>query len=331
LTAHAQGLPQGPYLGIGAGANWAEDSDVKFGAKNKFEFDTGWVAAIEGGYAFSSGFRTGLEFSYRSNNVGKARGPGAGNAAGDFSSYNVMGNVYYDINTGTPFTPYIGGGAGVSFLYANDAGRIFSGTTLDGSDTQFAYQAIGGISYRFNPNIALTAEYRYFATLDPKIDLVGRTENAKTEYHNHAVLLGVRYTFAAPPPPPPEQTLTSAPAPAPAPAPAAATRDYLVFFDFDKASLTQTGRDVVATAAENAKRGAVTRIEVTGHTDLAGSAAYNMRLSQRRADAVKAELARLGIPASQVVTHAKGKSEPLVPTADGVREPSNRRVEIVFP
>jgi outer membrane protein OmpA-like peptidoglycan-associated protein len=54
-------------------------------------------------------------------------------------------------------------------------------------------------------------------------------------------------------------------------------------------------------------------------------------LSQRRADAVKAELVRQGIPANEIVTHAKGESEPLVPTANGVREPSNRRVEIVFP
>jgi outer membrane protein OmpA-like peptidoglycan-associated protein len=55
-----------------------------------------------------------------------------------------------------------------------------------------------------------------------------------------------------------------------------------------------------------------------------------MRLSQRRADAVKAELVKLGIPASEITTVAKGESDPLVPTADGVREPRNRRVEIVF-
>ena len=56
----------------------------------------------------------------------------------------------------------------------------------------------------------------------------------------------------------------------------------------------------------------------------------HLPVAQRRADVVKAELARLGIAANQISTIAKGESQPLVPTADGVREPQNRRVEIVF-
>jgi outer membrane protein OmpA-like peptidoglycan-associated protein len=55
-----------------------------------------------------------------------------------------------------------------------------------------------------------------------------------------------------------------------------------------------------------------------------------MRLSGRRAAAVEKELVKDGVPADEIAIYAKGKSELLVPTADGVREPQNRRVQIVF-
>jgi len=74
----------------------------------------------------------------------------------------------------------------------------------------------------------------------------------------------------------------------------------------------------------------VTQITVTGHTDTVGSDAYNMRLSKRRAESVAAELEAKGIPSGEIALVAKGKRDLLVPTADGVREPQNRRVEIVY-
>jgi len=74
----------------------------------------------------------------------------------------------------------------------------------------------------------------------------------------------------------------------------------------------------------------VTRIAVTGYTDLAGTAQYNQRLSERRAASVRAELVRLGIPADEIATVGRGENDPVVKTADGVREPRNRRVEIVL-
>ncbi|WP_139323556.1 OmpA family protein, partial [Roseomonas sp. TAS13] len=61
-----------------------------------------------------------------------------------------------------------------------------------------------------------------------------------------------------------------------------------------------------------------------------GTPQYNMGLSRRRADAVAAELVRQGIQRSEITVEAFGESRPLVPTADGVREPQNRRVEIVL-
>jgi outer membrane protein OmpA-like peptidoglycan-associated protein len=87
---------------------------------------------------------------------------------------------------------------------------------------------------------------------------------------------------------------------------------------------------IVGQAAHNAGPAKVTHLEVTGHTDTVGSDAYNMRLSRRRAESVAAELEKDGIPASEIAIFAKGKRDLLVPTADGVREPQNRRVQITY-
>ena len=69
---------------------------------------------------------------------------------------------------------------------------------------------------------------------------------------------------------------------------------------------------------------------LAGHADKSGGDAYNVALSQRRADAAKAYLAGKGVPEASIGTEAIVESRPLVETADGVREPQNRRVEITF-
>jgi outer membrane protein OmpA-like peptidoglycan-associated protein len=113
----------------------------------------------------------------------------------------------------------------------------------------------------------------------------------------------------------------------PAPAPA---RSYLVFFDWDRATLTDRARQIVKEAADNSTHVQYTRIEVNGYTDTSGTPQYNMGLSIRRADAVKGELVRDGVPAASIGTQGFGETHLLVPTGAGVREPQNRRVEIVI-
>ena len=116
----------------------------------------------------------------------------------------------------------------------------------------------------------------------------------------------------------------------PAPAAPAPARTYLVFFDWDRADLTARAREIIGEAAQNSRRVQSTRIEVAGHADRSGTPAYNQRLSQRRAEAVASELVARGISRNEIAVTAFGESRPLVPTADGVREPQNRRVEIVL-
>ncbi|MBM3558339.1 MAG: OmpA family protein [Alphaproteobacteria bacterium] len=115
-------------------------------------------------------------------------------------------------------------------------------------------------------------------------------------------------------------------------APAATTpaRTFLVFFDWDSARLTESARSVVATAARNVGQLGRVTVVTTGHADRSGPDAYNLNLSRQRAEAVKAEMVRLGIPAGDIGVSARGEAETLVPTDDGVREPQNRRVQIVL-
>jgi len=104
-----------------------------------------------------------------------------------------------------------------------------------------------------------------------------------------------------------------------------------VFFDFDKSTITPAARQTIEQAAAAAKTQGAARIDLTGHTDTVGTAEYNMALSLRRANAVKKVLVELGIAADQISVVGKGKTDLLVKTPDGVREPKNRRVEIVLP
>ncbi|MGH7089019.1 MAG: OmpA family protein, partial [Stellaceae bacterium] len=106
---------------------------------------------------------------------------------------------------------------------------------------------------------------------------------------------------------------------------------YLVFFDFNKSAVTAAGRQVLNEAADAYRKGRPVRIEVTGYTDTVGSQQYNLGLSKRRADAAASYLAQAGVPMNRMDVAWKGKEDLRVPTPNDVREPQNRRVEIVTP
>ena len=325
---------KGFYLGAGLGANWTRETDITgIGTNLSADFDAGWVGAVAAGWAYGNGLRSEIEFGYRRNDLDSLSGAVAG--SGDASSWRGTINAYYDFKTETPLTPYVGVGLGAArvSLEANP----FGASRLDDSDSAFAYQGIAGVGYRLNDRAQVFADYRYFATTSLDFTTAAGT-SVDADYGNHTLMVGLRFGFAAPRPAPKEEPRPAAqpiPAPAPpAPPPPAARvvpRNYLVFFDWDKADLAPEALRTIATAAEDAKKGNVARIRATGHADRSGPEAYNLRLSMRRAVAVKNELVRLGIAEKEIALLAKGETEPLVPTPDGVREPQNRRVEIVFP
>lgn len=105
---------------------------------------------------------------------------------------------------------------------------------------------------------------------------------------------------------------------------------YFVFFGFDSSDVDRDGSDIVARVAADYAASGAGSIVLTGHTDRAGASDYNKRLSQRRVDAVRAKLIAGGIDAARIEVGPDGEGQPLIATADGVREAQNRRVEIHF-
>jgi OmpA-OmpF porin, OOP family len=105
---------------------------------------------------------------------------------------------------------------------------------------------------------------------------------------------------------------------------------YLVFFAWDQVTLTPVALTVLDQVEQDYARGQPTRIVISGHADRSGSETYNLGLSERRASIVADTLSARGIPASSMTLEAFGETLPRVPTDDGVREPQNRRVEIIF-
>ena len=234
-----------------------------------------------------------------------------------------------------------------------------------------AYQAIAGFSWPIAPvpGLSFTTEYRLVGLVDPLpadrlqstserlvfptlptippfgshvfyvptpvrapyFETVRTTGNQHfTNIFHHSITFGLRYAFNSSPRPRPAPPIPVEP---PVPLPA---RTYLVFFDWDRATLTPRAREIVDDAAASSTRVHVTTIEVDGYADTSHAQPgarghdYNLQLSRRRADAVRAELVRDGVAAGAIAVHGYGDTHLLVPTGPDAREPQNRRVEIVL-
>jgi OmpA-OmpF porin, OOP family len=105
---------------------------------------------------------------------------------------------------------------------------------------------------------------------------------------------------------------------------------YLVFFAWDQADITPVTSAVLDQVAADYASGRPSRVTLAGHADRSGSEAYNDALSEQRARNVARALLARGVSEAALDVQWFGESEPRIPTADGVREPQNRRVEIVF-
>lgn len=128
----------------------------------------------------------------------------------------------------------------------------------------------------------------------------------------------------------PAKPVAAHPAPV-KPSVAPQVESFQLFFDFNKDKLTPDAAKIVASVAKAAKTAGYPKLVLTGYTDLSGSDSYNQKLSERRAQAVRKALIAAGVPADRLTTLGKGKTSPLIKTADGVKEPQNRRVAVQFP
>lgn len=110
-----------------------------------------------------------------------------------------------------------------------------------------------------------------------------------------------------------------------APVSAGPASNYTVYFDFDSWSLSAEALGVLQQAIDAARNGGQSRIAIVGHTDTSGEADYNQRLSERRAGVVRDVLVQMGARAEAIQVSGVGEADLEVATADGVREPRNRR------
>ena len=106
--------------------------------------------------------------------------------------------------------------------------------------------------------------------------------------------------------------------------------NFTVYFDYDKSNLTPQASTLVQEAASRALENDIETVVVAGNTDTSGSSAYNQALSERRARTVRDALIANGVPADSIRLEAYGETNLAKPTPDGVREPLNRRSDVVI-
>ena len=345
-----------PTRAFGFGGTYNPVTGTSTTGKSNAKLDVGYRLTGSIGYGLGNGLRVELEGDYFQNQFHRLSGSNfapfspnefqrtRASIGGDEQKYGGFLNVLYDFDPNVlglgffpaAISPYVGVGVGYLQTKYNNV-RVFPTDNSyllrsTGTDGGLGYQAIVGVAFPIAtvPGLALTAEYRFTGTSDdrslktqaffPRV-LAGTAIKANDGDYNHSVMIGFRYAFGAPalvPPPPPIGVTPPA------------IRTYLVFFDWDRADLTDRARAIIAQAAQATTTIAVTRIEVNGNADASGTARYNLGLSQRRAQNVAAELVRDGVNRQAIAIQAFGDTRLLVPTARGVREPQNRRVEIVL-
>ena len=311
------------YVGVDAGVLLVEDQNMTFSpataaAVPSVDYHKGYDFDANIGYDFG-GFRLEAEAAYKRAKIDLDE-TGFGGAS---SALSFMLNGLLDFGPDDGLQGFVGGGVGVS------RGKVASDIVND-SDTGFAWQAIAGVRYPVTNNVDVSLKYRFFNQDD--IGLIPAYASAygpagadvSTKLRTHSLLLGLTYNFgsapeAAPPPPPP-----------PPPAPECSPGPYIVFFEWNKSDITPDAATILDNAVSAYSNCGSAQVVLAGYADRSGSASYNVGLSQRRADAVKAYMASKGIADGVMTTQAFGEANPRVETADGVRELQNRRVEITY-
>jgi len=368
LAAPALARDGAPYVGAEFGAMIVEDIEFDIGTTQnalEIDHDYGYDGAIFAGYDLGT-FRVEIEASQKRADVDAIQTGAAINAFGRNSRnfdpavgrtkiQSIMLNGLIDFGDDGwdgGVSGFIGGGVGLARTRLTAGAFENQPDVIDDRDSSsFAWQVVAGVRQALTPNVDATLKYRFFNT---KPDFEGSAfpgfiGETNPKIRTHSILGGLTFNFGAPPvvvvppapqpeyvPPPPTPTQTCPngsvipvtqtcpPVVIPNPGP------FIVFFDWDRSDITPQAAAILDNAAAAYQQTGQAQVVLAGHADKSGSADYNVGLSQRRADAVRSYLAGRGVPSGAIATEAFGESRPLVNTADGVREPQNRRVEITF-
>jgi outer membrane protein OmpA-like peptidoglycan-associated protein len=344
------------YVGVEGGAMIVEDMHFDIGAlPNAATVNHNYGYDVDGsiGYDFGA-FRIETEVGYKSATVdsyqsstttpirnfqGAPTNAPAGTydyAGGRTTALSFMLNGLLDFGDDDGVQGFVGGGVGVARVKERYALNTIS-NFMDDSDTVFAYQAVAGIRAPITSHIDASIKYRFFTANNVKtVDVSGRGYEGM--FRTHSLMGGLTYNFgepAAPPPPPPPPEPVAPPPPPPEPVaapppPVCSPGPFIVFFEWDKSDITPDASSILDNAISQYQNCGNAHVMLAGHADRSGSAAYNVGLSQRRADSVKAYMTAHSIPDGVISTEAFGESRPRVETADGVREVQNRRVEVTY-
>ncbi|MET0310372.1 MAG: OmpA family protein [Sphingomonas sp.] len=347
------------YVGVEGGAMLVEDIKFDIGPltdAGNVDHKAGWD--VDGVIGYDLGiFRLEAEVGYRKAGVsgytsttttpyttgagGTALAP-AGRydyAGGSSSALSFMVNGLWDFGDDDGVQGFVGPGLGVARV-KEKIGLNSNGNFLDDSDTVVAWQAIAGIRAPLSDKIDVSLKYRFFNAPGVELrDSLGRSVHER--FRSHSIMGGLTFNFGTPPAPAPEPTPTPTPEPTPVytpePTPTPTPEvvqctpgPYIVFFDWDKSDITPEAASILDNAISNYQNCGNAKVMLAGHADRSGSASYNVGLSQRRADSVKAYFTARSIAESAITTEAFGESRPRVDTADGVRELQNRRVEVMY-
>ncbi|MGH8210120.1 MAG: OmpA family protein [Steroidobacteraceae bacterium] len=350
----------GPYIGVEAGANWESPQNLKEN-RNVFDrvhFDTGFAAGITGGYSFVNGWRPELELDHRRNDLNHDF---LGKAGGFDGADSALANIWYDFKAPSRLFsvlhPYLGVGVGAVRSYYTNA--ALEGVRVnDYAATEFGYQAGAGVSYDLTPNLTLSLDYRHLWTNRGSFH---DTFNAPLEspasieqrYQGQTAMLSVRYSFGArataaapveppappplpPPPPTPPRPVASAPPPCHAPAGFKVDADCHIIeqtivvravdFTFNSVQLTVPAHQTLDQVASALMVQPELKVEIQGHTDSTGSKAFNLKLSQRRAEAVKGYLIDKGVDGSTLTARGYGETMPAASNDTAEGRARNRRV-----
>lgn len=199
-------FPEGSYAEFRAGASFRDDADNDGSVNGSTDFDPGTSLGAAIGYSFGrgdnfglpflNGFRLEVEYLRQENDVNDigfvSVGNGPGDSANEIELNAFMFNVYYDHDTGTAWTPYIGGGVGAAIVdfEASSGGN----SVVDDSDTVLAFQARTGIGYEISPSVVLSVGYRFFGTDDPQFNVTNGGQ-FDSEYFSHTAEAGLRVYF----------------------------------------------------------------------------------------------------------------------------------------
>jgi opacity protein-like surface antigen len=335
----------GFYAGVNVGGGFGDSTATRnssgFTTRDKLD-SSGPVGGIQGGYNWrlNPQWLLGIETDFDGSGLTSHSGTSVRNIGGATVQSAVARNMDYlgTVRGRVGYQPapnwllFASGGFAYGEVDSSAAGSVtlpngavfgFHGKK-DGVATGWAVG--GGSEVNIAPNFGLVFEYLHtdLGNISYNAPIAG-TINQRVSFDNSSNIfrVGLNYHFVPPPPPP---APVAAPAPAPAP-----PKVFIVFFDWDRDTVTPEGHAIIQQAADAYRAGAPVQLQVTGYTDRSGSPGYNQRLSERRANNVAKALAALGVPKEQMVVSGRGENDNRVPTADGVREPQNRRVEIVAP